>query len=305
VKTMEALRVNQLDAVMLDGEVEMLLRMQYMKVFELFKMEKVEKWKAELEGLLRLMVFVSSIVMKSTTYGNQLQNLVFEGEGTKEMNGARAGKWVREATMSTRQKVGWGIGQVLIPYVWAKLERHALVNRWADEEGREWKRRVFEMMGWIEVGLKVVNWMNLVMFLWNGQYVSVIGRVLRIRQVYQFKTMNRQVSFEFMNRQLIWSSFSELIMFLMPLVNLEGVKRMMKRLMRGNRRVGDGGGEGEKKENECGVCSASPMNTAVVAEPCGHGYCYYCLKTSLMTEKGFCCLNCGQQLMSMKRMKAE
>jgi hypothetical protein len=37
ISVIEALRVNQLDAIMLDNEISVLLRMQYLKAFDLFR----------------------------------------------------------------------------------------------------------------------------------------------------------------------------------------------------------------------------------------------------------------------------
>jgi len=300
MKVIEALRVNQLDAVMLDGEIEILLRLQYMKMFEFAKVGMVEKYKPELDAVLGLMLYGLSIVPKGTTYGNQLQNLVYQSEeagATKTLTG----NWMRLSNITRKQKLLFGILHILVPYVWTRLERYSLVNRWADCPPDDWRRSLFALLGLLEVTFKALSWLNLIVFLWNGQYVSLIDRLLAIRLVYQFKTMSRQVSFEFMNRQLIWSSFSEFIMFLMPLVNLDKIKRFFSRLLTGNRQHR----REYVNENACPVCSASPLNTPFIAQPCGHRYCYYCLKTGMMVDKSFTCCSCGRPVISMSRLTVD
>ncbi len=105
VSQVRILRVNQLDAQILDKELNDILKMQFMKIFSFFKVNKFLKhllWKMcsyvffiyllkpsphqaesisrftpELELFLELIIFRISVWSLNTTYGNQLQNLYF------------------------------------------------------------------------------------------------------------------------------------------------------------------------------------------------------------------------------------
>ena len=45
------------------------------------------------------------------------------------------------------------------------------------------------------------------------RYRSIVDRVLEMRLVYIQKRMNRAVDFEFLNRQVIWETFTVSILF--------------------------------------------------------------------------------------------
>lgn len=40
------------------------------------------------------------------------------------------------------------------------------------------------------------------------RYKTIVDRILKARLVYESPNMNRAVSFEYMNRQLVWNEFS-------------------------------------------------------------------------------------------------
>ena len=62
---------------------------------------------------------------------------------------------------------------------------------------------------------------------------SVLERLLRARLVYSRAAMARALSFEYLNRQLVWHELSELLLFLLPLVNVGRLKAaVMARLPR-------------------------------------------------------------------------
>ena len=56
---------------------------------------------------------------------------------------------------------------------------------------------------------------------------SLLERVLRARLVYQRANMARAISFEYLNRQLVWHELSELLLFMLPLISVTRLKRMV------------------------------------------------------------------------------
>jgi peroxin-2 len=56
-----------------------------------------------------------------------------------------------------------------------------------------------------------------------------LERLLRARLVYKQPSVSRMVSFEYLNRQLVWQELSDFLLFLLPLVNVARVKRAMLR----------------------------------------------------------------------------
>ena len=56
---------------------------------------------------------------------------------------------------------------------------------------------------------------------------SLLERVLRMRLVYQRVNMAHAISFEYLNRQLVWHELSEVLLFLLPLINVGRLKRFV------------------------------------------------------------------------------
>ena len=62
---------------------------------------------------------------------------------------------------------------------------------------------------------------------------SVLERALGARLVYERGSMARALSFEYLNRQLVWHELSELLLFVLPLLNVQRIKAfVMARLPR-------------------------------------------------------------------------
>ena len=56
---------------------------------------------------------------------------------------------------------------------------------------------------------------------------SLLERLLGARLVYNKGSMARALSFEYLNRQLVWHELSELLLFLLPLLNVARLKSMV------------------------------------------------------------------------------
>jgi hypothetical protein len=56
-----------------------------------------------------------------------------------------------------------------------------------------------------------------------------LERLLRARLVYKQPSSSRVVSFEYLNRQLVWQELSDFLLFVLPLINVARIKRAMLR----------------------------------------------------------------------------
>lgn len=79
--------------------------------------------------------------------------------------------------------------------------------------------------------LVALSFLNLSAFLINGKYRSLADRVLGIRLVYANRSAVRNVSFEFLNRQLVWQALTEFLVFLLPLLRAKRVARRVRRIV--------------------------------------------------------------------------
>lgn len=166
---------------------------------------------------------------------------------------------------------------------------------------------------------------SFLIFLVNGRYRTLLDRILRLRLAPPSSQVSREVSFEYLNRQLVWHAFTEFLLFLLPLVGISRWRRWLARAWRKTKSVikrqETGDDEGSKNgrelaflpERTCAICyqDQNPTSTSeneilaisgasggVVGSaqtdvtnpyetiPCGCIYCFVCLAQRLEAEDG-------------------
>jgi peroxin-2 len=177
-------------------------------------------------------------------------------------------------------------------------------------------------------------------FLINGRYRTLLDRILRLRLEPPTSQISRQVSFEYLNRQLVWHAFTEFLLFVLPLVGISRWKKWISKAWRklvfvlrndgeSGDRLADGGELGFLPERTCAICyqDQNPITTSenevlamteasggVIGSaqtditnpyetiPCGCIYCYVCLASRLKAEEGegWVCLRCGELVKECK-----
>lgn len=249
----------------------------------------MDVWKPELEGALKTLIFCISIGARNYSYGQQLQNLTF-------------------GDMGKRTKTAFWLFSVGVPY---------LLQRWfvLYKAGAKWMGRedvpehpeasTLRRIHTIEKVYQVLNTLNFLMFLWNGAYVSLLHRLLGLKQVYLKRQTIRRIGFEYMNRQLIWNGFTEFMLFILPMIPFTRISRTIRWLANvGRKAVGfvPGASDVHFDDSTCPICQSSiqiPFQTN-----CGHRYCYYCLKVATMSEAKPPCNICGNPITSIQRYQS-
>lgn len=171
----------------------------------------------------------------------------------------------------------------------------------------------------------VAAFASFLVFLVNGRYRTLIDRILRLRLVPPSSQISREVSFEYLNRQLVWHAFTEFLLFLLPLVGISRWRRWLARAWRKTKtllRRSDTEDEGHVKlggelaflpERTCAICyedqngtttseseilTVSGASGGVIGSaqtdvtnpyetiPCGCIYCFVCLAQRLEAEEG-------------------
>ena len=105
---------------------------------------------------------------------------------------------------------------------------------------------------------------SFLVFLVNGRYRTVLDRVLRLRLAPSSSHINREVSFEYLNRQLVWHAFTEFLLFLLPLVGISRWKRWLSRAWRKMRSLARSGTESEGEATSMGELAFLPQRTCAI-----------------------------------------
>lgn len=155
---------------------------------------------------------------------------------------------------------------------------------------------------------------------------------MRLRLVSPSNHLSRQISFEYLNRQLVWHAFTEFLLFLLPLVGISRWRRWLSRAWRRAKAMVKPSNEDEDAEQSgelaflpektCAICYQDQNPTAASENeilaisgasggvigsaqtditnpyemiPCGCVYCFVCAISRLEAAdgEGLICLRCG------------
>jgi peroxin-2 len=314
--TKPVFRVGQVDAELLDEELLELLRGQAGEALKYYGPHIRDDWSEEILLVLRAILFKLSIWDNDASYGAALQNLRYTD--------ARVGKNVL-AKPSRWQKGLYGFLTVVGRYSWEKWESW-LVNQ---EDGYTTPSRTVQRMSqittWASTTHSIAAFLSFLIFLVNGRYRTLTDRLLRLRLVSPVNQVSREVSFEYLNRQLVWHAFTEFLLFLLPLVGISRWRRWLSRAWRETKSALKSGVQdrdsidGEKSgplaylpERTCAICYQDQNSALSEAEilgantaaggvigsattdvvnpyetdPCGCVYCFVCIVTRLESNEG-------------------
>ncbi|KAI5337039.1 hypothetical protein L3X38_016308 [Prunus dulcis] len=286
-------RVNQFDAGRLDIEMSAMLKEQLVKVFSLMKPGMLFQYEAELDAFLEFLIWRFSIWVDKPTPGIALMNLRYRNERALEARGkVRTG--LEGPGLTVAQKLWYCVATVGGQYIWARLQSFSAFRRWGDSEQRSVARGAWILIQRIEGLYKAASFGNLLLFLYTGRYRNLIERALKARLVYGSPNMNRAVSFEYMNRQLVWNEFSEMLLLLLPLLNSSSMKNLLRPFSK------DKSSSSKEDDFACPICQAGPT-VPFLALPCQHRYCYYCLRTRCAAVPAFRCSRCNEPIVAMQR----
>jgi peroxin-2 len=324
-----AFRVGQVDAELLDEELLDLLKGQVGEALKYFGTHVQDDWSAEIMLTLRAVLFKLSVWDHDATYGAALQNLRFTDARNKGSNLIAPTKW---------QKAMYGMVTVGGRYAWAKWESWLVDNDNGYDEPSPTLRKLSRLSDAVTTVHSTAAFASFLVFLLNGRYRTLLDRLLRLRLAPPTSQVSREVSFEYLNRQLVWHAFTEFLLFVLPLVGISRWRRWLARAWRKTKSLVRSGGEEEENvksgefsflpERTCAICYQD-QNTTSTSEaemiaasntsgvigsaqtditnpyetiPCSCVYCYACLAGRLEAEEGegWTCLRCGEEVKECK-----
>ncbi|KAH8916246.1 hypothetical protein BT69DRAFT_1287929, partial [Atractiella rhizophila] len=220
-------RISQLESLLYDKEIEVILREPVWNALALVKNSFKTNFEPELTLFLRLVVLYTALFSKQRgTYGQQLGNLRYVNAASMSSHTFS----ILDATPSRSKLHSLVLLSTLPSYLYTRLQEHMIRHSWGDEPspilkitydrstGRlrltrrwprgGWKRILYELSGRLEKVWLVAEFVNFAVFLKAGKYASLIDRLLGLRLAYAVRTKDRNISFEFLNRQLIWEGLT-------------------------------------------------------------------------------------------------
>ncbi|EMD69488.1 hypothetical protein GGP41_001350 [Bipolaris sorokiniana] len=214
-------RVGQVDAELLDEELLTLLKDQVGEGLKYFGSHVTDNYSAEILLLLRAVLWKLSIWDQNASYGAHLQGLRYTDARSSAPNRPPPKPW---------QKIAYGAITVGGRYAWTKWEEYLLSTSedYTRPESARLKLlgRLSELAGNAH---DVLGLASFLVFLVDGRYRTITDRLLRLRLTPSSHSTSREVSFEYLNRQLVWHAFTEFLLFLLPLVGISRWRRILSR----------------------------------------------------------------------------
>ncbi|KAI9673581.1 MAG: peroxisome assembly protein (Peroxin-2) [Caeruleum heppii] len=265
--TRPAFRVGQVDAELLDEELLQLLKAQVADALKYLGPHLPDDWSAEILLGLRAVLYKLSVWDHNATYGAALQGLSFVDARNTTPVPSSPSKW---------QKGFYGLFTVGGKYAWTKWEEWLIDVEGDHEEPSHTTHLLGRLTSVASTAHSIAALISFLTFLLNGRYRTLLDRLLRLRLAPISSQVSREVSFEYLNRQLVWHAFTEFLLFVLPLVGIGRWRRWLARAWRKakavarSRRVEEG--EKEEKTGElaflpertCAICyqDLNPTSTA-------------------------------------------
>ncbi|KIW09085.1 uncharacterized protein PV09_00031 [Verruconis gallopava] len=221
--TKPAFRVGQVDAELLDEELLELLKGRVGEALKYYGNQLHSDYSAEILLVLRAILFKLSIWDHDASYGASLQGLRYTDAREKSLSRPPPKKW---------QKAVYGLITVFGRYGWTKWAAYLTEQEGGYDEPSLLMRRLSHLTTRLSTVHSIVALFSFLTFLYNGRYRTILDRILRLRLVPTTAHTSREVSFEYLNRQLVWHAFTEFLLFLLPLVGVSRWRRILSRAWR-------------------------------------------------------------------------
>ncbi|CCG80730.1 putative Peroxisome biosynthesis protein [Taphrina deformans PYCC 5710] len=257
------MRVSQLDSHQLDQELFTLLSANLEASLSLFATTSTLSTISKV--CLRAVIWKLGIWDNNNTYGAQLQSL-------------------RYLNLTPAKKLLLGFVSIFGPVLQERIGG-GLQGKWRT------------LIAYAEGVYEVLALANFISYIAGARYDSVLHRVLKI-QLRPTSSAYRAVSFEFLNRQLIWSQFTEFLLVFLPLLHLPRLRRRMAAYLP----QPEAQKLGFLPKKVCAICYSEGIDGADIVNPyqadCGDLYCYGCIVSQLKLAEGegWDCLRCGRRV---------
>ncbi|KAL8713163.1 MAG: hypothetical protein Q9220_002684 [cf. Caloplaca sp. 1 TL-2023] len=259
--TRPAFRVGQVDAELLDEELLELLRGQVGEGLKYFRGAHLrEEWASEILLGLRTVLWKLCMWDHDTTYGAMLQNLRYSDARHTGLVPRLPTRW---------QKAWYGVWSVGGRYAWEKWEIWLAEKEGGYDSSPTSRIRILSRLSSLaSTAHSIAALSSFLLFLLNGRYRTLLDRILRLRLTSPSNHLSRQVSFEYLNRQLVWHAFTEFLLFLLPLVGISRWRRWLARAWQRVktlvRRRGNNGGDEDEDMTPRGELSFLPERTCAI-----------------------------------------
>ncbi|KAL7373704.1 hypothetical protein ABVT39_013035 [Epinephelus coioides] len=293
------LRISQLDALELDSALEQLVWTQFSQCFQNFRPGLLTPLEPELRALLHLLLWRFTLYSSSATVGQSLLSLRYHNVLSSSP---------RYRPLSRKQKLGLAL--LTAGPRWLQERSHSLLlclgsgGPVSERDGGLLQQSLRKCLTLVSSITQLASLFNFLVFLRKGRHPVLAERIVGARAAFSKPDVVRDVTYQYMNRELLWHGFAEFLIFLLPLINTRKLKATVLSVVLGGGSADvEGAMEGQRVWKECGLCGEWP--TMPHTAGCQHVFCYYCIKSHSIADPYLTCPKCGAEAGQPEPVKME
>lgn len=267
------LRVNQLDSNVLDSQLFIIFKEQFRDIFRLFPPGLYSRFGPEFHAILQFLLLRTSLLSstKGSTFGQQYLNLVLCGKDSHPL--------------SLRDR--WWYALLLTGIGWAEEREHDII-RIVKSSFNIRNQAVSKLQRVARAVYYAAKLTNFVLFLLTGRIPSLVESLLGYRFSFiRPPTSSQQILYDTFSRELLWNTFSELIVVTLPLIKPSLLSKLSLTSLVRRKPVG----LTEYNMRLCPACGFKPTHPHKAM--CNHSFCYYCVRANLMADSEYKCPLCA------------
>lgn len=287
-------RAAALDAARLDEELTSLLGEQAARAVAAVAPARARALAGELRAALAALVLTRTLGRGASTPGMHLLGLRCVHDASVGLPGGRSG--ADGAAPSPHRVAALGVATIGLRYAWETAAARGGLRRLQEAAPRA--ASVLDAADAVAAGARLANALA---FLAGGRHRTLVERVLGLSLVHANPAAPRALSFDYLNRQLVWHELAQLVLALLPLINARSLSATLRRVLPAPAPgAGSRGAPGDA--GPCGACGAASPSVPFAALPCRHPHCYYCLAAACAADAGHVCW-CGRRVAAMVRVR--
>lgn len=172
-------RVNQLDADLLDREINKIIHEQLANVYKELPPGLLSRFQPEIDCFLKSIIWFASIQHNKSTFGQQILAITYSKDKITR------NRLMLHYLLTICTSYAKDVSQL-------RFTNHLLIQK---------------TIAWIECCTRMLTIVNFFRFLKIGVYPSLLDYCLGWRHVSQTGTKMRNVGYAYMNRELMWTGF--------------------------------------------------------------------------------------------------
>lgn len=211
-----ALRVNQLDAQMLDDDIIGMLGELATPAFDFMPYGSLRRFHPTIKMIAKFMIWWFTVRQNLPLPGSKVQNVRHHGPCQPKLERAEF-----DQRLKLYSRYMFGFLTIILPWMVNELKIR-LENR-SDSLSQHEADRWLMIIRRLEALVDLFSFVNFLLFLKSGKQRNIVDKLLGLEMFEIDANASRQMSFEYMQHQLYWNTTTEMLLTVIPLINIHKV----------------------------------------------------------------------------------